>query len=79
MAATMIGSSCEAARGLAALAPDGELAATEARLLQEHLRRCQACALFAAEVAAITSMLRGERWPAVGTVPVRASVVRCCP
>ena len=51
-------SRCERARGWAALAPDGELAVLERRLLEAHLAHCARCRSFAAEVAAIAAELR---------------------
>jgi predicted anti-sigma-YlaC factor YlaD len=49
---------CERARSWAALAPDGELAELERKLLGAHLARCGACSLFAAEIATIAAELR---------------------
>ena len=51
-------SRCERARAWAALAPDGELAVLERRLLEAHLAHCVPCQAFAAEVAAIAAELR---------------------
>jgi Putative zinc-finger len=51
-------SRCERARAWAALAPDGELAVLERRLLDAHLTRCVACRSFAEDVAAIAAELR---------------------
>ena len=50
---------CERARTWAALAPDGELAELERKLLDAHLQRCAACGYFAVEVAAVATELRG--------------------
>lgn len=52
------GSLCDRARTWAALAPDGELAELERKLLEAHVRRCSACARFAVEVAALAAELR---------------------
>ena len=52
------GSRCERTRAWAALAPDGELAVLERRLLDAHLARCAACRSFAGDVAAIAAELR---------------------
>jgi len=49
---------CERTRTWAALAPDGELAVLERRLLDAHLARCLACRSFADDVAAIAAELR---------------------
>ncbi len=49
---------CDRARSWAALAPDGELSELEATLLRAHLARCGSCSRFAADVAAITTVLR---------------------
>lgn len=49
---------CEGVRARAALAPDGELAQLERRLLDAHLAHCEDCRRFAAGVAAIASGLR---------------------
>jgi len=49
---------CERTRAWAALAPDGELAALERRLLDAHLAHCAACRSFADDVAAIAAELR---------------------
>ncbi len=51
-------SRCERTRAWAALAPDGELAVLERRLLDAHLLHCEACRSFAADVAAIAAELR---------------------
>jgi anti-sigma factor RsiW len=50
--------SCERSRLLAALAPDGMLSELEQRSLERHIRRCGACASFAASVTATTEQLR---------------------
>ncbi len=52
---------CDRARAGAALAPDGELAVLERRLLDAHLARCARCRAFASDVAAIVSEVRGAR------------------
>ena len=49
---------CDRARAWAALAPDGELAVLERRLLDAHLAHCAHCRSFAADVAAIAAELR---------------------
>ena len=49
---------CERTRFWAALAPDGELAVLERRLLDAHLARCIACRSFADDVAAFAAELR---------------------
>ena len=49
---------CERTRTWAALAPDGELAVLERRLLDAHLANCLACRSFADDVAAIAAELR---------------------
>jgi hypothetical protein len=51
-------SRCERTRAWAALAPDGELAVLERRLLDAHLAHCAACRSFADDVAAIAAELR---------------------
>jgi anti-sigma factor RsiW len=51
-------SRCERTRAWAALAPDGELAVLERRLLDAHLANCTACRSFADDVAAIAAELR---------------------
>jgi len=51
-------SRCDRARGWAALAPDGELAMLESRLLEAHLAHCAGCRSFAEQVAAIAAELR---------------------
>jgi anti-sigma factor RsiW len=51
-------SRCERTRAWAALAPDGELAVLERRLLDAHLAHCPACRSFAEAVAAIAAELR---------------------
>jgi hypothetical protein len=51
-------SRCERTRAWAALAPDGELAVLERRLLDAHLAHCVACRSFADDVAAIAAELR---------------------
>jgi len=51
-------SRCERARAWAALAPDGELAMLESRLLEAHLAHCADCRSFAEQVAAIAAELR---------------------
>jgi predicted anti-sigma-YlaC factor YlaD len=49
---------CEQARERLSLQLDDELSAHEAVLLERHLGRCSACATFASEVQAYTSLLR---------------------
>jgi hypothetical protein len=49
---------CDRARAWAALAPDGELAVLEQRLLEAHLSHCLSCRCFADDVAAIAAELR---------------------
>jgi anti-sigma factor RsiW len=51
-------SGCERARRWAALAPDDELSELERRLLEAHLGRCPACAVFARTVGVATTELR---------------------
>jgi putative zinc finger protein len=51
-------SRCDRTRAWAALAPDGELAVLERRLLDAHLAHCAACRFFAEDVAAIAAELR---------------------
>ena len=51
-------SRCERTRAWAALAPYGELAVLERRLLDAHLANCTACRSFAEDVAAIAAELR---------------------
>jgi ferric-dicitrate binding protein FerR (iron transport regulator) len=51
-------SRCERARAWAALAPDGELAMLESRLLEAHLAHCADCRSFAEQVTAIAAELR---------------------
>jgi len=51
-------SRCERTRTWAALAPDGELAMLERRLLDAHVANCTACRSFADDVAAIAAELR---------------------
>jgi hypothetical protein len=51
-------SRCERTRAWAALAPDGELAVLERRLLDAHLANCTACRSFADDIAAIAAELR---------------------
>jgi hypothetical protein len=51
-------SRCERARAWAALAPDGELAMLESRLLDAHLALCADCRSFAEQVAALAAELR---------------------
>ena len=58
MSARVGESRCERTRAWAALAPDGELAVLERRLLDAHLAHCDACRSFAADVAAIAAELR---------------------
>jgi predicted anti-sigma-YlaC factor YlaD len=49
---------CDRARAWAALAPDGELSELERKLLDSHLDRCHACAVFSVRVAAVAAELR---------------------
>ena len=58
MTAAQRESRCERTRAWAALAPDGELALLERRLLDAHLSHCAACRAFADEVALIAAELR---------------------
>ena len=58
MNATTRESRCERTRTWAALAPDGELAMLERRLLDAHLANCIDCRSFADHVAAIAAELR---------------------
>ena len=58
MTVTTRESRCERTRTWAALAPDGELAVLERRLLDAHLANCLACRSFADDVAAIAAELR---------------------
>jgi hypothetical protein len=51
-------SRCERARAWAALAPDGELAMLESRLLEAHLAHCAGCRSFAEQVTGIAAELR---------------------
>ena len=51
-------SRCERARARAALAPDGELALLERRLLDAHLANCAGCRRFATLVARVAAELR---------------------
>lgn len=51
---------CDRARSWAALAPDGELSELERKLLDSHLKRCEACSRFAVEVAAVAADLRAS-------------------
>ena len=82
MNATTTRSRCERTRVWAALAPDGELAVLERRLLDAHLAHCAACRSFADDVAAIAAELRAAaaertaRRLAVHAVPVRRSAGR---
>lgn len=50
--------SCEGARLLASLELDGELDELGALQLRRHLERCPSCALWVAEMTAVTSLLR---------------------
>src|SRR5438034_7977725 len=49
---------CERAREWASLCLDNELSELESVLLDSHLRRCAACAAYAAEIGAITAQIR---------------------
>jgi predicted anti-sigma-YlaC factor YlaD len=53
-------SSCERARYLAALAPDGVLSEFELRMLDAHAAGCPDCGAFASDVARIAETLRAE-------------------
>jgi len=70
---------CERTRAWAALAPDGELAVLERRLLDAHLAHCSACSAFAADIAAIAAELRAaaavqsRRRLVLPTAPARRS------
>ncbi len=58
---TIVGdASCDSARQQAALVPDGELSFLEVRQLDAHLKRCPACAAFASDVNALTTLLRRQ-------------------
>jgi anti-sigma factor RsiW len=73
---------CERTRAWAALAPDGELAVLERRLLDAHLAHCAACRAFAADVAAIAAELRAaaaehsRRRLVLPAAPARRSAAR---
>jgi hypothetical protein len=73
-------SRCERARAWAALAPDGELALLERRLLDAHLANCAACRRFATLAAKIAAELRAaaaerpSRRVVLPAAPVRRSV-----
>lgn len=60
---------CERSRSWAALAPDDELSELERKLLHAHLQRCEPCAAFSREVAAIAAELR-----AASLAPLRRPV-----
>ena len=60
---------CERAAELVSLALDDELSRFERELLTRHLRRCDACADYAAQVTAATEILRGAPLEAV-RVPI---------
>jgi predicted anti-sigma-YlaC factor YlaD len=49
---------CDRTRAWAALAPDGELAVLERRLLEAHLGHCEVCRDFAVRVAEVSADLR---------------------
>jgi predicted anti-sigma-YlaC factor YlaD len=49
---------CERIRVIASLRTDGQLSHLEAALLDAHTRRCESCSRFAAELAAITAVVR---------------------
>jgi len=80
--ATTRESRCERTRTWAALAPDGELALLERRLLDAHLANCSSCRSFADDVAAIAAELRAaaaersRRRPALPPAPARRSAGR---
>ena len=73
-------SRCERARAWAALAPDGELALLERRLLDAHLANCAACRRYATLVATIATELRAAaaerpaRRVVLPAAPVRRSI-----
>jgi predicted anti-sigma-YlaC factor YlaD len=60
-------SRCDRTRAWAALAPDGELAVLERRLLDAHLGHCAACRGFTLRVAEVAAELRA----ATATQPAR--------
>jgi predicted anti-sigma-YlaC factor YlaD len=64
--------SCERARRSASLAVDGVLSELEQRHLDRHLRDCDDCRLFAAQVAGVTALLRGAS-PVLPRRPVELS------
>ncbi len=49
---------CDRAREWASRRLDGELSQFESALLDSHLAQCEGCAVFAAEISAVTSTLR---------------------
>jgi len=73
---------CERTRTWAALAPDGELAVLERRLLDAHLVHCIACRSFADDVAAIAAELRAAaaeraaRRVVLPVAPIRRTAAR---
>lgn len=67
---------CEHARVWAALAPDGELSELERRSLRSHLRTCDSCARFAAEVEGVAQLLRSEELARPSSLTVLPRVVR---
>jgi ferric-dicitrate binding protein FerR (iron transport regulator) len=50
---------CERARAWASLLPDGELSLFERRLLDAHCVRCSECRRLRADVASLTTIVRG--------------------
>jgi hypothetical protein len=66
-------SRCDRTRAWAALAPDGELAVLERRLLDAHLGHCAACRGFTLRVAAATQPARQFMLPAA---KIRSTHVR---
>lgn len=66
--------SCEDARLLASLELDGELDELGALQLRRHLERCPACALWVAEMRAVTTLLRAAPFE-----PVRVDVAPTVP
>jgi ferric-dicitrate binding protein FerR (iron transport regulator) len=70
---------CERARMWASLQLDGELSELERALLDAHLARCEACAVFVREVEGATQQLRTaelERLPHPIALPSRRRSLR---
>jgi predicted anti-sigma-YlaC factor YlaD len=68
------GQTCDRAREWASLRLDGELSELESALLDAHLKRCDACRAFAAEVDSIALALRAaplERLEQPVVLPLR--------